>query len=117
MFMYFRVDHWLPVKRSEDVTQAGGGQVQAALPVRKGSNDTGATPDFFHDAFERVVGPDLQPVAVGEAVVAQRLFDMRFDEISGFTKLLATQRPRRRWRPSPAPRPGSPRRESPSACG
>ena len=55
IFMYRRMLHWL-----------------AALPIRKRSPDPGAA-DFLHDAFQGIVGPDLDPMAVGEGVVGEGL--------------------------------------------
>jgi hypothetical protein len=73
MFMYFRVDHWVP--------EPCRGEVQAGLTVGERSDDGGSSPDLAHDALEGVVGADLDPMAVGEGVVGEHLGDVRVDEV------------------------------------
>ena len=51
--------------------QSGCSQIEATLPIRKRSYNPGATADLFHDAFQGVVGPDLNPMTVWKGVVGE----------------------------------------------
>lgn len=67
------------------------GQVQAGLAVGKGTDHAGPSSDLAHDPLERVVGAELDPVAVGEGVVGQSLADVGLDELRRAHKTLAAE--------------------------
>ena len=46
---------------SSDVTQTGGCQVETGLSIRKGAHHPGSSPDLARDAFQRIVGSQLDP--------------------------------------------------------
>ncbi len=70
-----------------DVAQARRGQVQAGLSIRECANDAGASSDLKHDSFERVASLELDPMAVGETVVGQRLMAVLFEQLGRFGQL------------------------------
>jgi len=67
---------------SGDVPQPGRGQVEATPAVWKGADNLRPAPDFLHDALQRIVRPDLDPVAVRERVESQRLADAVCDQFA-----------------------------------
>lgn len=73
------------------MAQLRPGRVQAALPVGKRAHHAGAQADFRHYALEWVVGSDFQPMAVGKAVVVQRLVDMHLHQPGCLPRLLSAQ--------------------------
>jgi hypothetical protein len=62
------------------VPEPGGGKIQAGLTIGERTDHPGSSADLAHDALERIVGADLDPVAVREGVVGQGLRDVRVDE-------------------------------------
>ena len=66
---------------SRHMTQPGRGKVQAELAIGEGPHDFHASADFLHQPLQWVVRPDLAPVAVGKAVIAERLVDLLLDPI------------------------------------
>jgi hypothetical protein len=72
--------------------QSRSRQVEAGLTVRESTDDAGSAPDLFHDPLQRIVGSDLLPVNVREAVVGQGLVDGLLDEVGSPTCLSAGRR-------------------------
>src|ERR1700722_20374468 len=66
-------------------------QVEAGLTVGESTDDAGSAPDLFHDPLQRIVGPDLLPVNVREAIVGQGLVDGLLDEVGCFAHLACPQ--------------------------
>jgi hypothetical protein len=54
-------------------------------------DDPSSPPDLLHDPLQRIVGPDLAPVAVRKAVIGQRLADALFNEIGRSCQALRPQ--------------------------
>ena len=67
--MYCRVDYW------------GRPQVETGLSIREGANDTGAPTDLSHNTFQRVIGPQLDPVAIGESIIGQGFLAVLFQQL------------------------------------
>ena len=90
----------------------------------KGPDDPGPSSDFLHQPFQRIVRPDFAPMAVGEAVIAEGLPDLPFDQISRFVQPHGAQfgnhslgfpgRRRSTGSPSPACSPAGPPRWRPA---
>ncbi len=74
-----------------DVFQPGRSQVETGLTIGKGPIDPGPSSNFLHQPFQRIVHPDFAPMAVGEAVTAERLLDLLFVRISRLVQPLGTQ--------------------------
>ena len=70
------------------MAQAGGGQVQAGFAVGERPHDPRSSPDLAHDAFQRVVGSELDPMAVGKGVVGQGLMPAFFEQTGGLAQHL-----------------------------
>jgi hypothetical protein len=49
---------------SGDVSQSGSGKVQAGFAVRKRADDLCTPTDFLHQALQRIVGSQLDPLAI-----------------------------------------------------
>ena len=71
--------------------QPGRGRIEAALPIGEGADHAGPSADLLHDPLEGIVGPDLDPVAVWEGVVGQRLADAFLDQFGRPGHPLASQ--------------------------
>jgi len=57
------------------MSQTGRSEIEARLPIRESADHFGPATDFLHDAFQRVVGADLSPMACWKCIVGQRLID------------------------------------------
>jgi len=73
------------------VPQPGRGQVEATPSVGKGADNHRPAPDFLQDALQRIVRPDLDPVAVRESVEGQGFADAVRDQLRRPGHLLAAQ--------------------------
>jgi hypothetical protein len=49
---------------SGDASQSGRGKVQAGFAARKRADDLCASTDFLHQAFQRIFGAQLDPLAI-----------------------------------------------------
>lgn len=76
---------------SGDVTQPGGGQVQAGFAVRERAHHTGAAAYLAHDPLQRVVRAQLDPMAVWEPVVGQRFVAAVFQQFRRLRQLHSAQ--------------------------
>ncbi len=54
--------------RSGDVAQTRRSQIETGLSVRKSADPFGSWSDLAHDPLQRIVGPQLDPVAVRKSV-------------------------------------------------
>lgn len=91
MFRYNRVDHLVPAMCRSRAATPGCYQVQAGRRVGKRADHAGSPPDLAHDPFQRVVCPQLHPMAVRESVVGQGFPDMGVDEVRRAHKTLAAE--------------------------
>ena len=62
------------------MSQTGSGQIETRFTIRECTDDTGASADVFHYAFQRIVGADLAAMAVGKRVIGERLTDTLLDQ-------------------------------------
>ncbi len=65
-------------------------KVQAVLAIWECPDHAGAAADFLHP-LQWVIGPDLQPMTIREAVVAERLVYMGLNQLGRLAQLLAAQ--------------------------
>src|SRR5918995_6969134 len=54
---------------ASDVAKTRRGQVQAGLAIRESANHTRSSPDLAHDALQRIVGAELDPVAIRKGII------------------------------------------------
>src|SRR5260221_1558348 len=78
-------------RRTGDVAQPSGSEVERGLTVRERAHDTRAPPDLAQDALERVVGANAPPVLLREGVVGECFLDRRFHQLGGAAQAQATQ--------------------------
>ena len=67
--------------------QSGRGQIEAGLAIRECSDNAGTASNLAHDALQRVVGFEFDPMAIREAVIGQGLVAVLFQQLSRLHQL------------------------------
>ena len=66
-------------------------QHQGAIAVRKSAHDAGASPDFAHEPFEGIVGPQAAPVFTREGHVGESFLQAVVDHLRRLPQLHLAQ--------------------------